>query len=339
MKNVYSIYLNYIKLIFFPASIRGVVLTGIQVAEKTGIFIEYLIGPFLSVKTGALVSLIFPLLFALTFVWLPESPYYLIQCDLRKKAKESLSKFYGKKNIAKELEIIENSIEREKSNNEKTSFAEIFLVPGNRKALSISLTLIVIQQLTGTQAVVANAQKIFDEGKTSIEGKYLTIILGGVSLFCTIICAMLVDRKGRRPLLIASSTGCFLSMTLLAIYFHVKIYNSNITSSFNWIPATGVMLFSIFYAIGLSALPFTLLGELFSTNVKALGCTIAIITVSVACAFVTFTFPTICDIFGLHCAFWLYSASSFFGIFYIYYFVPGKYTFITSPLSTYYVAK
>ncbi|KAF7988598.1 hypothetical protein HCN44_001171 [Aphidius gifuensis] len=311
-----SLYLGEIS----PPNIRGIVLTCIQIAEKTGILIEYSYGPFLSIKYGALISLLFPILFFLSFMWLPDSPYYLIRWNLHKDAKKSLIKLRGnRKNINDEMESIEKSINI--ADTSDGSFKDILLVSNNRRALVISITLVVIQQLTGTQVITSYAEIIFDQASVDIEGKYLTIILGILTIICTIICALFVDKKGRRPLLIISSIGCCLSMTLLGIYFNTKLFIT-IHYYFNWLPAIGIMLFSIFYAIGLASLPFTMMGELFANNIKAIGCSIVIIIASFSFAFVTFTFPMILDQFGLHVAFYIYAVSSGFGTFYIYFYVP-----------------
>lgn len=303
--------------------IRGILLTGAQTAAKSGILIQYSYGPFVSIAHGAYISLIFPLLFGLTFIWMPESPYYYIRRGLRDEAEKSLRRLRGKKDVNENLEVIEKSVNAAVANG--TGFRELLGVYGNRKALIISLTLVVIQQFTGNQAIIAYAQEIFDASGSLIPGVYLTITLGALSVVTTLICTTLVDKMGRRGLLFGSTVGCFIMLTLLVLYFYLARIVM-IPSYLRMFPAIGILLYSILYA-GLGALPYTIIAEIFPSSVKALGCSISIVVASGSCAFITFLHKTIAGYFldsndGLCVAFSFYAVSSGLGALFIYYFVP-----------------
>jgi len=102
-----------------------------MVAVKLGILIEYVIGPFLSVRNLALISLAGPCIFAVTFIWLPESPYYLMRCNAKQKAINSLIQLRGKEDVYKEADRIEQSVKTDLAN--EAGFRELLFVPGNRK--------------------------------------------------------------------------------------------------------------------------------------------------------------------------------------------------------------
>lgn len=89
-------------------------------------------------------------------MFIPETPYFLVRQGRHDEAKKSLVRLRGKDDIAEELRFIEKSVASELENN--GGLSEIVLIPGNRKALSISLMLIIIQQGTGAHAVIAYAQ-------------------------------------------------------------------------------------------------------------------------------------------------------------------------------------
>jgi len=114
-----------------PADIRGNLGSMIMVASKLGILIEYIIGPFLSVRNLALISLAGPCIFVVAFIGLPESPYYFMRCDAKQKAINSLIQLRGKEDVYKEAERIEQSIKADLAN--KAGFRELLFVPGNRK--------------------------------------------------------------------------------------------------------------------------------------------------------------------------------------------------------------
>lgn len=114
-----------------PANIRGILGSMLTVAVKLGTLIEYAMGPFLSVRNLALVSLVAPFLFVVAFIWLPESPYQLMRRGDRQKAINSLIQLRGKEDVYKEADNIERSVKADLAN--ETGFREILFVPGNRR--------------------------------------------------------------------------------------------------------------------------------------------------------------------------------------------------------------
>jgi len=114
-----------------PPDIRGNLGSMISAASYVGILIEYMIGPFLSIRNLALISLTGPCLFVVAFFWLPESPYHLMRCDAKQKAINSLIQLRGKKDVYKEAESIEQSVKADLAN--EAGFRELLFVPGNRK--------------------------------------------------------------------------------------------------------------------------------------------------------------------------------------------------------------
>lgn len=113
-----------------PPKIRGTLTTMMGFAVNVGIIIQYAIGPFLSVQNLAFVSLAAPCMFVITFMWVPESPYYLIRKNAQQKAIDSLVKFRGTKDVYKEVESIEQSVKSDLANN--SGFRDL-LIPSNRR--------------------------------------------------------------------------------------------------------------------------------------------------------------------------------------------------------------
>ncbi|KAG5315290.1 TRET1 protein, partial [Pseudoatta argentina] len=313
--SIMPIYLGEIS----PAKIRGYLGSMLIVAVKLGVLIEFTIGSFLSMKNLALISLVAPCLFAVSFIWLPESPYYLIRCDAKEKAINSLVQLRGKKDVYKEADTIEQSVKADLAN--KAGLRELLFIRGNRRALTTLVCLVIFQQLSGSQALLQYAQIIFDKMNSNLEGKYLTIILGTVQLVCTIICMIITDCSGRKLLLTISSVGTACSTVIIATYFHLQ-YNHVDISNITWLPATGVILFIVMYGLGLSVLPFTMAGELFSMNVKALGNMIGMMTMTIVAFVVTKLYLIISESAGMHTPFWIFTACSFVAAIFTFFYVP-----------------
>ncbi|CAL1680505.1 unnamed protein product [Lasius platythorax] len=290
-----------------PADIRGNLASMFTVVAKIGTTLEYVIGPFLSVRNLAFVSLAGPCLFLVTFIWLPESPYHLMRRNARQKAINSLVQLRGKNDVRKEADNIEQSIKADLTNN--TGFRELLCVPGNRKALITLVCLVAFKQMSGCQAVEQYAELIFNQANNNLEGKYLTMILGAVQVICTIVCMFITDRSGRKLLLIISAIGSACSTAMVAIYFHLQ-HDLVDTSNLTWLPAIGVIVYVIMFSLGLSALPIVLTGELFPTNVKALGNTLTLISSSGFAFGVTKLYLVIADNIGIHVPFWIFTTCS-----------------------------
>lgn len=302
-----------------PADIRGNLASMFTVVSKIGTTLEYVIGPFLSVRNLALVSLASPCLFFVTFIWLPESPYFLMCRNAREKAINSLVQLRGKDDVHTEADEIERSIKADLAND--TGFRELLCVSGNRKALIILVMLTAIHQMSGVQAVEQYAELIFDQANSNLEGKYLTMILGAVQVVSTIVCMFITDRSGRKSLLMISSIGSACSTAMVAIYFNLQ-YNYINTSNLTWLPIVGVIMYVIMFALGLAALPITLIGELFPTNVKALGSMVTMLSASIFAFGVTNLYLIIAKNSGIHMPFWIFTACSLAGALFTLVYVP-----------------
>lgn len=302
-----------------PAKIRGILLTAITLSQRLAILFSYVLCPFVSIQTSALISLILPIPFVCCVIWLPESPYYWVRCGRHEEAAKSLTAFRGTKDIHAELETIEKSADAEKTNS--GGLRELFCVPGNCRSMSIGLALRLFQQLSGNQAITMYTQQIFDRASVGLEGKYLAIILGVVQVVGTALCTVFVDRQGRRPALIFSSAGAMISTAAVAAYFNLQYLNIS-TRSIEWLPATGCMLYVICFCSGYAPLPTTMNGELFPTSVKSLACAINVSFGNFAGFIVGKSYQIISDSVGIHVSFWIFTFCNLGGIIFIYLWIP-----------------
>lgn len=175
--------------------------------------------------------------------------------------------------------------------------------------------------MSGINAVVQYAQIIFDQTNINVEGKYLTMILGFVQLIFMIVCMMITDRIGRKPLLLISTIGSACSTTIVAMYFTLQYYDMD-TSKITWLAAIGVFLYIIMYSLGLAPLLFILTSELFATNVKALGSMITIVVLNVYAFIVMKLYPLIAETAGKHVPFWIFTVCSFIFALLTFFYVP-----------------
>lgn len=248
-------------------------------------------------RTLAGINLVLPISFVITFIFLPESPYYYLKFERSERAERSLRNLRSG-DIRTELKNIELNVQEDMKN--RGSWGDLLTEATNRKAMWITLGVFTIQQLCGSAAVVAYAQVIFNAttGTTNSNAQNSTldatervkgilpyqesIILGCVQVATCVLSVCLVDRVGRKPLLILSALGVGLMNGTIGTYFFFDITNKASVSHLHWLPLAALLVYIVCYAIGLSTVPYVIIGEMFPTNVKLYASCIAHIYTGVA---------------------------------------------------------
>lgn len=239
-------------------------------------------------RTLAAINLILPVTFVITFLFLPESPYYYLKFERSERAERSLRNLRSG-DIRLELKNIELNVQEDMKN--RGTWGDLVTEATNRKAMWITLGIFTIQQLCGSAAVVAYAQVIFNcttggiSNVTAVNSTAPTtaplepyqesIILGSMQVATCILSVILVDRVGRKPLLLLSALGVGLMNGALGTYFFFDVTNKSIVASLHWLPLASLMVYIVCYAIGLSTVPYVIIGEMFPTNVKLYASCIA----------------------------------------------------------------
>jgi sugar porter (SP) family MFS transporter len=301
-------------------NIRGLLGSGLSSAWIFGILLINIIGSYLSITTTALISSIVPIVALLTFIWMPESPYYLVMKGNHDEAKKNLQTLRGKEDVDNELDRVSLAVKAQTQNTGK--FLDLFVTKSNRKAVYIIMTLRGAQQLSGTTAITFYTQLIFNEAGDDISSELATIIYFSVQFLLTIFCSSIVDKAGRRPLLITSLLGSAVALFCEGSYFFVKTRTNVDTSSFSCIPVISLIGFVIFFSSGMQSIPILMLGELFPANVKAFALCLADMYFCVMATIVSKFFQIVKDSCGIDVPFYVFTASCLLGLVFIVLFVP-----------------
>jgi MFS transporter, SP family, arabinose:H+ symporter len=167
---------------------------------------------------------LFPALFYFVLLFfVPKSPRWLYLMKKQEAAKKVLHKIHG--SIKGELEI--TSIEKSISANKNKASLKIIdiLKPSLRFVLIVGLIVGVLQQITGINAVYFYATSIFKQIGIGTDAAFSSgILLSTVTLIFTFIAMYLIDRMGRRPLLLLGTAGIAVSLLLCAYGFHQATY-------------------------------------------------------------------------------------------------------------------
>lgn len=253
--------------------IRGFLSGTIYLMMLTGCIIVYSVGPFLPFYVppaiGATVSSLEVILFRL----LPESPYYLLYKHKPEAARKSLQYFRGNADTDKEIMEITKAVERQ--HKEKGRAQDLLLIKSNRKAVMTMTVLNGGQHFCGISVIVMNLHLILKAaGSIYIDYSIAAIIFSVVMLIAATTACFIVDKYGRKVLLVTSallSGACLLS---IAIYFNLQHNGIDVRNS-SWIPTASVMVYAAAFKLGLGIVPIVITSEIFSAKVKAMGMTTA----------------------------------------------------------------
>jgi sugar porter (SP) family MFS transporter len=159
--------------------------------------------------------------FALLIV--PESPRWLAMNNREEEALEVMKMIIDEEDAKEQLKAIHNSLNRD-TNKEKTSLRELFK-PAMKLVLTIGIMIAILQQITGMNSVLFYAPMIFEQSGIGTDASFIQAILVGVTnLVFTVIAILLIDKLGRKPLLIFGMFFMALFLFLLASGFNSATY-------------------------------------------------------------------------------------------------------------------
>ncbi|XP_015597134.1 facilitated trehalose transporter Tret1 [Cephus cinctus] len=293
-------------------SIRGTLSSLIQFFVAVGLLYAYSIGPYISYTLFWILCILIPILFFVSFVTMPESPYYLLIKGRNEEASQSLARLRGQSTAGVQKEIDELQVIIEEAYRNQGSYVDLFRVVANRKALIMTCALMFFQQFTGINVVNFYAESIFRSTGTDLSGSISTIIISSVQLLSSIVTPLLADRLGRKILLISSGVGSALTLSALGLFFYMKNVMNMDVSDLSWLPVVSIVIYMAVYTIGWGPLPWTVMGEMFASDVKSKASGISSCFCWSLGFLITKFFTNIETAFGTHSAFWMFGVCSLF---------------------------
>ena len=169
------------------------------------------------------VELVPALLYFLFMFFVPRSPRWLFMHGHSSEAKEVLNQLHGSDKAEEEIAAIQQSLQEQKITS-KVSIGEL-LKPALRFIMVVGLVIGVLQQFTGINAIYFYATSIFKQTGIGTDAAFTSgVLLSFTTVIFTIVAMVLIDRLGRRPLLLFGIAGIAVSMFLCAYGFNNATY-------------------------------------------------------------------------------------------------------------------
>jgi MFS transporter, SP family, galactose:H+ symporter len=303
-----------------PAEDRGWQVSLFQLAITIGIVLAYSVGYALAPIEGWRLmfgmAVIPAVIFAGGMWFLPESPRWLVKSGRHQTAIEVLTRIRGTPHVEQELSAIELTLKRA---DERVRLADLWH-PAVRPALIVGIGLAIFQQVTGINTVIYYAPIIIQSaGIPTASGAILaTLGIGLVNVLMTIVSMRLIDRMGRRPLLLIGIAGMVITLGALGLVFR----QTTPTATTATLAVVSMMIYVAAFAISLGPIFWLLISEIYPLKIRSS-------TEGLSAAFnwgsnllVSLTFLTLVEALGASLTFWLYGILAVGAWMFSYYRVP-----------------
>lgn len=303
------------------SDIRGTLGSYFQLMMVIGILFVYVVGAYVSVLALSIICGVIPLIFGATFVFMPETPLYLVSKGRKEEAAKSLKWLRGNEyDYSEELAGMQQQHEDDRAN--KVSVIQALKRRATKKAIVISLGLMFFQQMSGINAVIFFTRDIFRAANTGIEPSLATIIVGIMQVIAVFVSSLVVDRAGRRLLLLPSIIVMTICTIILGGYFYAKDTSPESVAHLGVIPIVSLSVFIILFSLGFGPIPWMMMGELFANDIKGIAGSVAGAFNWTLAFLITSTFVPMKNTFGDGPTFWVFAAFCVVGTVFTFFVVP-----------------
>lgn len=250
-------------------------------------------------------------LFVLLF-FVKESPRWLVQAGREPEARKILERMHGTKEA--DAEIVAT---REVLKQNEASFFELLFDPRFRRLLLIAVLLMAFSQFSGINAIMYYSTKIFTTAGVGVKDSFTaSAVIGLVNLLFTLVAVSLVDKAGRRILLLVGLTAQVIALGVVGWMFQAGIGGVPLLIA--------ILAFIGAFAMALGPIPWILCSEIFPNRVRGRAMSVATFTIWTSCYIVAQTFPMLNDspLVGPAKTFWIYAAFSLAALFFVFRMVP-----------------
>ncbi|MEI6175269.1 MAG: sugar porter family MFS transporter [Verrucomicrobiota bacterium] len=243
------------------------------------------------------VTAIPSVMFLLGMLVVPESPRWLVKNGHSEKASRILAKIGGEEYASHVLASIESTLKNDMDG--KVHFGALF-ERRTFKILMLGIGLAVFQQWCGINVIFNYAGEIFKSAGYSIDDTLKNIAwTGSVNLVFTVVAMAVVDKLGRRPLMLFGAAGLAVIYALVGYCYHRSILGG---------PVLGLVLGAIgCYAATLAPVTWVVISEIFPNRIRGAAMSTSVFFLWLACFILTYTFPILNEKFGAGNTFWTYA--------------------------------
>lgn len=320
-----------------PARYRGALATVQQIAIISGLFIAFFSNYLLANSAGAStaefwmgfeawrwmfwIEILPATIFLVALFYIPESPRYLVLTRQRDEALAVLTRLAGAQEASRKVEEIDASL----ADDHHRPKLQDLLDPGTnriRRLVWVGIGLATFQQLVGINVVFYYGAVLWQSvGFTESDALLINVLSGALSIAAVIVALLLVDRVGRKPLLLAGSVGMAISLGLLVVAFANATTTADgaltLEGAYGPLALIAANLYVIFFNGSWGPVMWVMLGEMFPNQIRGTGLAVSGLAQWGSNFGITITFPILLATVGLAGAYGLYTAGAVVSILFV----------------------
>ncbi|KMQ94447.1 facilitated trehalose transporter tret1-like protein [Lasius niger] len=290
-------------------SIRGILASIIGSCLNSGILLAYILGGMMSLYNLAVIGAILTVLYVIAFAFMPESPVYLVRQNRTREAIRSLNWLKAGDTLAIEQTLSHLQLQiKEVTSTRSAKLSDLFRDRATIKGLIIILGLFGGQQFSGIFAVISYTESIFIMSGSSLSSNTSSIIVAAILLLGSSLSTSLIERAGRRPLLLISCAAMCVCHCVIGTFCYLQNLQYDV-SVYGWIPVTALSIFMIVYALGMGNGPVVIMSEIFSRDVASVAATVGFVMCWGASFVLVKIFADLIALLGMHGCFFLLAIS------------------------------
>lgn len=318
-----------------PARYRGMLTTLQQIAIILGLFMafvsNYLLAEFAGASTEPLwlgidawrwmfwMELLPAVLFLLMLLFIPESPRFLLLKGRDEAGAKVLQRLYGQVAAQRKVQDIRESLHADHA----PRLSDLLdPVTGKlRKLVWVGIGLASFQQLVGINVVFYYGAVLWQAvGFSESDALLINVISGGISIAACVLTLLVIDRIGRKPLLLWGSVGMTLTLALVVYAFanaDQDAAGNLLLGEYGTLALVSANAYVFFFNLSWGPVMWVMLGEMFPNQIRGVGLAVSGLAQWLCNFLITMTFPLLLTGIGLAGAYGLYALGALLSVFFV----------------------
>nr|XP_018916224.1 PREDICTED: facilitated trehalose transporter Tret1-like [Bemisia tabaci]XP_018916225.1 PREDICTED: facilitated trehalose transporter Tret1-like [Bemisia tabaci] len=297
---------------------RGFLGTSSTLLNTLGTLMAYGLGPRVSFNDLSLISCCVAIVFIISLIFMPETPYLLVMRKDYAGARRTLAWLRGtsESDVTVELTTIQNFIETEKAKASLTT-SDLFFDERYKWPFVSCVGLLLLQKSSGYFTVIGNQTIILPHHAWIFYSEDSTLIIGLILVIMSIVAALLMDALGRKVLLQISNVGQASAMLVVGAWYYLSAEQRTELEAYNYMPLLAVFAYVVAFSMGLGPVPHIYIGEVLPPLVKGRATGLLVTLAALFVVSVNEIFAAVTTFADMYVNFLFFGVCSLVGIYYV----------------------